>query len=183
LDDRVPALGRPLKNADAIPGGAFVTRAGETFLFGSDGGQTYSRWDARRQHVTRKEIKRGFVTLDVEWNSRSPVFAIANVDGKVLLVDSRTGDYRALGGNTDQLYSVALSPDGRLVAAGAAGGSVFVWDAATRRSIRRLNAGGGGAVWGVAFSPNGRTLAVDSLDGTVALYDVASHRALHSLDA
>ena len=67
---------------------------------------------------------------------------------------------------------MALSQDGKTLAAGSADGIVRVWDVATHRQITALT-GPGGAVNSAAFSPDGTTLATGSADHTVRLWDVA----------
>jgi WD40 repeat protein len=79
------------------------------------------------------------------------------------------------------IASAAVSPDGRLVAAGTDGedGRVWLWDVATRK-LRRL-AGPEGSVDHVAFSPDSGTLAAGANDmpghtvfGSVRLWDTAT---------
>ncbi len=72
--------------------------------------------------------------------------------------------------------SVALSPDGRLIASPsrdkAAGASVvIIWDAQTRHELRTLR-GHAGYVWKVVFSPDGRYLATGSWDSTIKIWDM-----------
>jgi WD40 repeat protein len=76
--------------------------------------------------------------------------------------------------------AVAISPDGRLIAApggfqSAAGPTVQVrevdWDARTYRDFRTLK-GHVRYVWKVAFSPDGRYLATGSWDSTIKVWDL-----------
>jgi WD40 repeat protein/serine/threonine protein kinase len=72
--------------------------------------------------------------------------------------------------------SVAFSPDGSLLAAGAIDGSVILWDMAERRTIGQplVDADHIARVNAVAFSPDGSLLAVGLNDGTIQLWDVAN---------
>jgi WD40 repeat protein len=80
---------------------------------------------------------------------------------------------------------VAFSPDGRLLATGAAtlrdpgvksdGGGARVWEVATGRELRQLGPDPAGT-WAVAFSPDGKLLATGSGFGPVRLWDVATGR-------
>jgi WD40 repeat protein len=100
-------------------------------------------------------------------------------EGKVLWLDLTTGAQASpplLIGNNRWPDRLALSPDGRRLAmtttstttAGAAGRSTAViWDLASRRRIRTLDADGT-----LAFSPDGRTLAISQQQrGEILLLD------------
>jgi WD40 repeat protein len=75
-----------------------------------------------------------------------------------------------------------FSPDNRLVAALDRGGTVELWDAASR--LVRTNfslesaTGFGGFLFAVAFSPNGRTLAVGCQDDAIQLWDTTTARLI-----
>jgi WD40 repeat protein len=63
-----------------------------------------------------------------------------------------------LTGHTNDVYSVAYSPDGRWLAS-ASWHEVIIWDAAAGKEIRRLG-GFPGLIWSVAWQPHGNVLAV-----------------------
>jgi WD40 repeat protein len=65
---------------------------------------------------------------------------------------------------------MAFSPDGKLVAAGETEGSIYLWNRASGRRIRRL-VGHIGPCQAVAFSPDGKTLASGGMDGIVRLWN------------
>jgi WD40 repeat protein/serine/threonine protein kinase len=68
-------------------------------------------------------------------------------------------------------HSVALSPDGKLLATGTQAGVVRIWQARTGTVLKEFKAHGAGA-WTVAFSPDGRQLATGGFDGMIYLWDV-----------
>jgi WD40 repeat protein len=72
------------------------------------------------------------------------------------------------------VFSVAFSPDGKILASAStgAGDTVRLWEVATHRALGEPLQGHTGFVFSVAFSPDGKTLASASLDQTVRLWDV-----------
>jgi hypothetical protein len=76
--------------------------------------------------------------------------------------------------------SLAISPDGRVIAIGENDGSASVWDLATGRPVMMLR-GHTAAVIGVAFSPDGKRLFTRSLDATVRQWDTATGKMLSIL--
>lgn len=81
-----------------------------------------------------------------------------------------------------QAYSVAYSPDGRLIAAGSIGGDVWIWQANDGQLLHTLH-GHTGEVRQVGFSPDSHLLVTAGHDGLVRLWDVASDQSLNSLRA
>jgi WD40 repeat protein len=73
------------------------------------------------------------------------------------------------------IRTVAVSPDGRLIAAGSQSGRITLAD--RRLHTTRSIPGGGGQVNDLAFDPTGRVLAAATADGEIRLWDVAD-RAL-----
>jgi WD40 repeat protein len=76
------------------------------------------------------------------------------------------------GGGANNL---ALSPDGKLLAAGYSDGSILLWDVETQRPFDPQLAKLGshtGRINGLAFSPDSQTLATAGDDRTVKLWDV-----------
>ena len=73
------------------------------------------------------------------------------------------------GGPTDFVFSVAFSPDGRILAVGSIDDKVWLWNLAIRARPILLGTltGPAGPVNSVAFSPDGRILAAGSADDKV----------------
>lgn len=71
--------------------------------------------------------------------------------------------------------AAALSPDGRVLAAGAADGAVYLWDIEepTHPGVPRTLAGPTDLIENVAFSADGRFLAAASDDATVTVWDLS----------
>lgn len=80
---------------------------------------------------------------------------------------------RTLSGHSDSVCSVALTPDGKQLASGAADGKIKFWDVESGRCLRTLD---GHEEWvqAVALSSDGRSLASGGRDNLVKLWDVES---------
>jgi WD40 repeat protein len=118
--------------------------------------------------------------------SRWPAGAKELGPGAVRLWDARTGRLlHRLGDPAEQVMAVAISADGRRIAAGSGiadgAGAVRVWDAATGALVRSLEENAS-EVLAVAFSPSARFLAAGSADGRVKIRDSQSGAVIQTLD-
>ncbi len=108
----------------------------------------------------------------------------ATSGGEILRIESE-----AMGA----FWCVAVSPDGRFVAAGSGGEQydrrgnrtcvdcvAWLWDVRTRKEVRRFQ-GHTGIVTDVAFSPDGRHLLTGSYDRTARLWEVGTGRQVRLL--
>ena len=153
----------------------------ESLIFSPDGtklvsgGAPVKLWDV----ATKRNI--------VNINGRNAVFSS---DGNMLayglgndvkLWDVATrNDIGTLEGHTGEVFSLAFSRDGTILASGAYDGSIKLWDVATRNDIGTLEEHTKG-VLSLAFSPpDGMTLASGSYDNTLKLWDVASQTRIAS---
>jgi cytochrome c len=99
--------------------------------------------------------------------------ATGGADGKVYFLSlggARAGDVAA---GPRPVISLAISPDGALVAAASIGGSVGVIDRKTRDLARTL-VGPGLPVWSVAFLPDSRTLLTGGADNIIRRWNAAT---------
>lgn len=83
-----------------------------------------------------------------------------------------------LQGHSQELFSVAWSPDGTRVATSSADGTAKIWDTASRKEV--LTVAQGTPIKQVAFSPDGNRLATAGLDGTAKIWDAASGAKLRT---
>ncbi|MHC0066153.1 NB-ARC domain-containing protein [Nostoc sp. UIC 10890] len=79
------------------------------------------------------------------------------------------------------VYSLALSPDGKLLATGDISGQIHLWQVADGKNLLRFK-GHKGWVWTVTFSPDGQTLASGGHDGLVKLWNIQTGECLKILD-
>jgi len=109
-------------------------------------------------------------------------------DGKTLaaaserdvgLWDPATG--KKFGELTGQKHiaSVVFSPDGKMLATGSPHGTIFLWDVATAKQVRRLD-GAEGWTGSVAFSPDGKVLAAGHK--AIQFWDVATGKEIRQDD-
>jgi WD40 repeat protein/uncharacterized caspase-like protein len=75
---------------------------------------------------------------------------------------------------------VALSPDGRLIAAGGRDSTIKLLNVDTGRELFTLK-GHKKGIWDLAFSPNGELLASAGQDATIKLWSVATGQELRTL--
>ena len=99
----------------------------------------------------------------------------------VHLWDVATGTIKhTLIGHTDDLWSIAFSPDGNTLATGSEDNTIRLWDFATG-TIKHVLIGHTSDVLRIVFSPDGTTLVSMSLDDTIRTWDVATGTIKHTL--
>jgi WD40 repeat protein len=120
-------------------------------------------------------------------------------DGKTLIAANRSitlwdlgtrKKFRTIGPPGEPIEVVALSADGRILASGARGGCIRLWEANTGRLLHEIpgsTAWPHFSVYSLAFSPDGKVLASASsqggtfIDPTVRLWEVATGKQRHVL--
>jgi WD40 repeat protein len=70
------------------------------------------------------------------------------------------------------VQSVAVSPDGSLIASGSNDHTIRVWDFNTGERRYEFDVGSNGAVWSVAFSPDGSRIAAGTSDGALQVWNI-----------
>src|SRR5262249_2650700 len=102
----------------------------------------------------------------------------------VALFDTENGkELRRYKGPRNLVKHVAVSPDGKYVAASADNHNVtFVWDFATAKDLDTRDGHHGGFVGQVTYSADGKTITTVSGDATVRQWDAATGKQQRSLE-
>jgi WD40 repeat protein len=122
------------------------------------------------------------------------IFAMAKApDAKLLalagyktvrLVDAKGTEIAILDGHQETVRSVAISADGRLLAAGggmpARKGEVKLWNLETKQVAATI-VGHSDCIYAVAFSPDGKLLATSSYDKLIKLWDTTTGQEVRTL--
>jgi WD40 repeat protein len=123
--------------------------------------------------TTRSALREGEPVLSAAYTADGRRLALGTGSGQVVLYDTATlAPVLTLPQEKKMIRTLALSPNGKLLAAGA-GWSAQLWDLETGKERATLS-GHGQMVWAVAFSPDGQALATGSGDGVVRFWDPAT---------
>ncbi len=127
-------------------------------------------WDAETG-LHLKTFKKGYETSGLVFSEDGKTLAYAEgLD--IRLQDAGTGEEKMrLTGHTWGMHSMALGPDGDILASGSEDMTIRLWDMRTGAHKKTLN-GHQHRVYSVAFSPDGKTLASGSDDNTIRLWNV-----------
>jgi len=163
----------PGKNGPQVPTGVVTfSPDGKTLALGLSG--KVQLLDARSgKRLSEIAVADGYVRhLAYTADGRTLVGNIGcTIGGGVRVWDAGTGKERAFIA-TEKLSSLAVSPDGRVVAAAGGDGKIRLWELATQRELPFLPAGT--EVGSLVFGRDGRLLYAGGEDGTLQIWDWAA---------
>ena len=155
-------------NAMNVNGVAFTPNGKQVISAGYDA--TIRIWPLDGHGVTVRNLPTPLNTVAVASDGE---IVTAGADGKVYFL-SPQGEVRAdVEASKTPIIQVAISPDGRLVAAAGIRGSVAVIDRKARKLDRTL-VGPGLPVWSVAFFPDNKTLLTGGTDRMIRRWNAVS---------
>jgi serine/threonine protein kinase len=95
-----------------------------------------------------------------------------------------TNDYssqlKTLDGHSNLVTSVAISPDGTILASASVDGMLKLWNLVTSREIRTLDANSG-SLYAVTITSDGKTLASGNGQKTIQLWNLATGQQIRTL--
>jgi WD40 repeat protein/uncharacterized caspase-like protein len=145
---------------------------GTTLASGSED-NTIRLWNVKteRQIKPLEGHEKGVKTLAFSPSSNGKTLVSGSKDGTVRMWDVAAGNYKTLETHTDEVSSVAFSPDGTKLASGSFDKTIKVWDVQSGKPPKPLT-GHADKINSVSFSPDGKTLVSGSKDGNIIIWDL-----------
>jgi WD40 repeat protein/predicted Ser/Thr protein kinase len=123
----------------------------------------------------RKEGQAELLALSPD-RTRVAVTLLSEKGSSIGIFDTSSGEEQATcTGARDVVYALALSPDGRRLAAGGDDRVIHIWDAATGQPLTECR-GHTSKVLSIAFREDGSRLVTAAHDGTVRQWDARTGR-------
>ena len=166
---------------------------GQTFASGSFDG-TIKLWNLRTKKFLYTLGKHSDSVTSVAISSDGKILASGSFDGTMKLWNLPTkklsGDlvqqrsprklFDILTDHSFNVLSVAISPDGQILASGDSESTIKLWNLQTIQQVGTLE-GHSSIVNSVAINPDGQILASGSDDKTIILWNIANRQRLHEL--
>ncbi len=160
---------------------------GKTIASGSD--NTIKLWDITTGQVIKtltgnEGIKSVAFSPDgkiIAAGGYGKPIAAGGFDKTIKLWDVTTGKViKTLSSQTNSIYEIIFSPDGKILASRSYNNVIQLWDITTGKVIKNLSEHTD-SVNSIVFSPDGKILASASSDNTIKLWDVTTGKASKTL--
>jgi WD40 repeat protein len=135
------------------------------YLAANGAGNNLAVWDTSSGEVVRYFDRGGG---EIAFHPNGVQVASVREDGKIELLDLRTGTPTWVTNKFEVILSLAFSPDGRLLAV-LNNDSIQFQDVNSGEVIEELPIA---SARSLAFSPDGKTLAIGCADGTIRLFRI-----------
>jgi hypothetical protein len=106
-----------------------LTLSADARLVAVGGSNGYGIWDAQSGSSIRRDPAAGTVTR-LAFSPQGTLIAVGGSDGRVGVIDLRSGDRKEVAKHGKAVRSVAFGPGGSLGASGDAEGTILLWDSA-----------------------------------------------------
>ena len=135
--------------------------------------------------LTVAQERREPMEISVNWGLQAVTFS---ANGEYILSGGqgvqvrRVEDGKQMAAmKTETVCCLAVSKDGRWIAAGSVGGDLYVWDANTYKRVFVGKVGSRRRVHGVDFSPDSTRFVSASDNQTAIVWDIATRERVHTL--
>jgi WD40 repeat protein len=142
---------------------------------------TIRLWDVQQQkEVWMQNCPSGIRSIAFTPDGKYLVWPVG-IELTIHILDVKTKNQKAILQNFEPVSSIAISSDGKLLAAGTINGAITIWDFKKEVLIDKVALGNDDAVWKLAFSPDDKWLASQSGIGTCRIWDVETMKQLADL--